>query len=195
MSRLPFVFGGFQQTATEKAIRKAVGLGVAALTLQMPARYFRHGPEDFTAPRVLGYSPLDVPPAAGARFPTPVIRVADSGEAWAELAAELGLSGAGAVPPVDLASRRIVLLAAGKQADPWRRIALERVVTYPDRVEITAGLTAPLPPPPPTEGDGPLPPEGVSPLQPVALIHIEGSDLPVTVRWIETEKASPEALP
>jgi curli biogenesis system outer membrane secretion channel CsgG len=187
-SRLPLAFGGFQQTATEKAIRKAVVLGVAALTLQAPARYFRHGTEDFTGGRVLGFLPLDLPRAAGAHFSTPAIRVAGSGEAWAELAAELGLSGAEAVPPVDFASRRVVLLAAGKQAEPWRRITLERVVTFPDRVEITAGLTAPLPPPPSTEREGVPPPEEESPLQPVTLIHIEGSDLPVRVRWLETEE-------
>ena len=183
-TRLPLAFGGFQKAATEKAVRKAVDLGVSALTLRAPPHYFRYGPEDFAEGRILGFSYLDLSVGSGASFPDRAFRVAGTAKEWKAIAGDLGLSGADATPPVDFSARRVILIAAGKQVNPWRKIAIERVVTFPDRVEITASLTEPLPP----EEAGKAGDEGFeakkrASLQPLVLIHIEGSELPASVRW------------
>lgn len=191
-SRLPLAFGGFQKAATEKAVRKAVNLGVSALTLRAPPQYFRHGPEDFTEGRILGFSHLDLNVGSGASFPERGFRVAGTAEEWDAVAGDLDLSGEDAAPPVDFSARRVILIAAGTQEKPWRKIAIERIVTFPERVEITVSLSAPLPP-----GDGGKGGEEEfkkrekASLQPLILIHTEHSGLPVTVRWEAPQDASP----
>lgn len=174
-ARLPLAFGGFQKGATEEAIRKAIDLGAAEIARRTPAEYYRHRDEEFAAGRMLGFEYLDVPGLTGERFAQAGVRVAESADAWATLAGELGLAGAGAAPPVDFSVQRVAAVLAGGQTEAGRTVSVEKVVAYPDRVEITAALL-------------PLPPgakvEKVTPavLHPMALVRLDRTG-PITVTW------------
>ncbi|MFC1656961.1 CsgG/HfaB family protein [Candidatus Moduliflexota bacterium] len=182
-TRMPFALGGFQKSAAEKAVRKAVNLGVSAITLQAPHRFFRHGDEDFASERFLGFTFLDIPGITGEDFPVPGIHVASDAGEWAPLAGRLGMEEKDILPPVDFSTRRVVLIAAGRQGEPGRQISVERVVAFEDAVEMTLSLTPPAPPTGKGEKNGEeTASKGPSPLHPVALIDIEDGP-PVRVRW------------
>ncbi len=185
MSRLPLAFGGFQKAATEKAVRKVVGLAVAAVTLQFPHEYFRHNTSDFSSGRIVGYSYLDLPGVSGEKFQTAGVRTARSAREWTALAAELGLSGAHAAAPVDFASRQVVVVAAGKQGVPGKTIFIEKAVAHPEKVEITAVLVSPPPPSgdeKPEDGGEDRPELSLTPL---VVLSTERTVLPLTVTWAE----------
>ena len=119
-SRLPLAFGGFQKAATEKAVRKAIDLAVVELARRTPAEYFRHRAEEFASGRMAAFAYLDLPGLTGERFAEAGVRVASTPEEWAALAAELGLAGAGAAPPVDFSVQRVAAVFAGAQPGPGR---------------------------------------------------------------------------
>ena len=185
-SRLPLAFGAFQKTATEKAIRQAINLAVAAIALKAPKELFNYTDEDFAGGRMLGFSFLDLPGLSAANFPSRDLRTANSTQEWKTLAAGLGLSGTNAAPPVDFATRQVIAVFAGIQKEPGRNISIEKAVAYSDRVEITATLTAPSIPV--EEGNNKIEksdaPEEKRPRIPVALFHIKRTALPVTVIWL-----------
>ena len=62
----------------------------------------------------------------------------------------LGIEEKDILPPVDFSTRRVVLIAAGRQGAPGRKISVERVVAFEDAVEMTLSLT---PPPPAGKGE------------------------------------------
>ena len=198
-SRLPLAFGGFRKTATEKAIRQVVDLAVAAIALKTPQEVFNYGDEDFADGRMIGFSFLDLPGLSGADFPSRGLRTANSTHEWKALAAGLGLSGTNAAPPVDFATRQIIAVFAGTQKEPGRNITIEKAVSYSDRVEIIASLTAPLAAiekKDKREKSDAL--DKKRPFNPVALFHIKRTALPVTVVWLKngaTQKNSLQVFP
>ena len=183
-SRLPLSFGGFQKTATEKAIRKAIDLAVAAIALKVPKEFFHFTDEDVTAGRMLGFSFLDLPGLSRENCPSRDVWIAASEQEWMALAEMIGLSGPDAVPPVDFTARQVVAISGGAQKEPETSISIEKVVAYPDRVEITASLTGP--PTTGEEGNGneeKHTPEVGEPCNPVVFFHMEKTSLPLTVVW------------
>jgi curli biogenesis system outer membrane secretion channel CsgG len=173
-SRLPLAFGGFQKTATEAAVRKAVNLAAAELVRRTPTEYFRHRAEEFSSGRMAAFAYVDIAGLTGARFPERGLRVAASPAEWVALAAELGLEGPAAAPPVDFSVQRVAAVFAGAQPGPGVSVSVEKAVAYPDRVELTAAL---LPPP---EGAGRLKPTPAL-LRPMALVRLEqGATISVT---------------
>jgi len=174
-SRLPLGFGGFQKTATEKAVRKATDLAVAELVRRTPVEYFRHHAEEFASGRMAAFAYLDLPGLTGERFERPDVRVASSPEDWAALAAELGLSGQAAAAPVDFSVQRVAAVFGGGQDAPGRTVSVEKAVAFPDRVELTASL---LPPPKEVGKLAPTP----ALLHPMALVRLE-SGAPVSLVW------------
>jgi curli biogenesis system outer membrane secretion channel CsgG len=174
-SRLPLAFGGFQKTATEAAVRKAIDLAAADLARRTPTEYFRHRAEEFSSGRMAAFAYLDVAGLTGERFSEPGLRVASSSVEWAALAAELGLGGPAAAPPVDFSVQRVAAVFAGAQPRPGASVSVERVVAYPDRVEVTAVL---LPPP---QDAGKLKATSAL-LRPMALVRLE-QGAPVGVAW------------
>jgi curli biogenesis system outer membrane secretion channel CsgG len=176
MSRLPFAFGGFRHTATDKAVRKTIDMSVAAITFQAPPQYFHYADEDLGEGRIFGFAYLDLPGISGEKFSVPVVRRAASPEEWRALANHLGLPDE-QPPPVDLSTRQVIAIAAGAQAKAGMTLSVERVVVMTDRLEITA-ILAPSPLP---EGESPAA-TGLS-RQPVVLIHTARSDLPLKVLW------------
>ena len=184
-SRLPLAFGTFQKTATEKAIREAIDLAVAAVAIKAPKQLFNYADEDFTDGRMLGFSFLDLPGLSGANFPSRNLRTVTSTQEWTDLAAALGLSGTNATPPVDFENRQVIAVFAGTQKEPGRNISIEKLVAYSDRVEITATLTEPSMPV--EEGISKREKKGAPDEKrsrnPVALFHMERTALPVTVVW------------
>jgi hypothetical protein len=189
-SRLPIAFGTFQHTATERAIREAIDLAVAAITLKAPKKFFSYTDEDFADGRMLGFSFLDLPGLSGANFPSPNLRTANSTQEWTALVKALGLPGTNASPPVDFATRQIIAVFAGTQKEPGKNISIEKAVAYSDRVEITATLTAP-PLPAETSNENREKSDGVAgkrSLHPVALFHIEKTGWPVKVVWLSSGK-------
>jgi len=101
--------------------------------------------------------------------------VASSREEWTALAAEMGLQGEQTAPPVDFSLQRVAAVFGGTQGKPGRSVSVEKAVSFPDRVELTAVL---LPPP---EGA-----EGLKPTQqllhPMALVRLE-KGAPVKLVW------------
>jgi hypothetical protein len=176
MSRLPFAFGGFRHTATDKAVRKTIDMSVAAITFQAPPQYFHYADEDLGAGRIFGFAYLDLPGLSGESFPAPVVRRAASPEEWRALAADLGLPEKDP-PPVDLSARQVIAIAAGTQAKAGMTLSVARVVVMPEKLEITAILTPPSLP----EGESQAA-AGLS-RQPIVLIHTARSDLPLKVLW------------
>jgi len=174
-SRLPLAFGGFQKAATEKAVRRAIDLAVVELARRTPAEYFRHRAEEFASGRMAAFAYLDLPGLTGERFGQAGVRGAATAEEWAALAAELGLTGKEAAPPVDFAVQRVAAVFAGTQDAPGRSVSVEKAVAHPDRVELTARLV------PPPEGAGELQPTPAL-LHPMALVRLE-KGAPVTVAW------------
>jgi curli biogenesis system outer membrane secretion channel CsgG len=176
MSRLPLVFGGFRHTATDRAVRKTIDMSVAAITFQAPPQYFHYSDEEMSDGRIFGFAYLDLPGLSGERFAAPEVRKAASPEEWGELAGHLGLQKE-SPPPVDLAARQVIAIAAGTQAKAGVTLAVERVVVKPEELEISVSL---IPPPPPKEDS---PAAGLS-RQPIVLIHTARSDLPLKVLWV-----------
>jgi curli biogenesis system outer membrane secretion channel CsgG len=174
-SRLPIGFGGFQKRATEEAIRKAIDLGVAELARRTPAAYYRFETDAFAAGRMLAFAYLDIDGLTGERIAQPGLRVATTAAEWASLAAEIGLSGSAAAPPVDFSAQRVAAVFAGAQDTPGRMVSVEKAVGFPDRVELTAAL---VPPPPGAEKVKPAP----SLLYPMALLRLERG-APLTLVW------------
>lgn len=173
-TRLPLAFGGFQKTATEQAVRTAIDVAVVELVRRTPAEYLRHEAAEFSGGRMLAFAYLDLPGLTGERAAAPGVRAAGSDAEWAALAAELGLSGAQAAPPVDFSVQRVAAVFAGPQPRPGAAVSIERVVGYPDRVEVTAALA---PPPPDAAALKPTP----ALLRPMALVRLEqGPALKVT---------------
>ena len=174
-SRLPLAFGGFQKTATEAAVRKAIDLAVADLARRTPAEYFRHRAEEFTSGRMAAFAYLDVAGLTGERVAERGLRVASTPAEWGALAAELGLGGPAAVPPVDFSVQRVAAVFAGAQPGPGRSVSVEKAVAYPDRVELTAVL---IPAPPDAGKLAPTP----ALLRPMALVRLE-QGAPVSLAW------------
>ncbi len=174
-SRLPLGFGGFQKTATEEAVRKAIDLAVVDLAQRTPTEYFRHGDVEFASGRMAAFAYLDVPGLTGERFGQPILRVASNHAEWSTLSAELGLQGKAAAPPVDFSTQRVAAVFAGAQAAPGGSVSVEKAVAFPDRVELTAAL---LPPSQSTEGLKPTP----ALLHPMALVRLENG-APVKLVW------------
>lgn len=174
-SRLPLAFGGFQKTATEQAVRKAINLAVAVLARRTPREYFRHRTEEFTGGRMAAFAYLDVPGLTGERFGRDGLRVASTNAEWAAFAAELGLQGNEAAPPVDFSVQRVAAIFAGAQREPGRAVSVEKAVAFPDRVELTAVLL------PPQQGAGELKPTPAL-LRPMALVRLENG-APVRLLW------------
>ena len=174
-SRLPLAFGGFQKTATEAAVRKAIDLAVADLARRTPAEYFRHRAEEFTSGRMAAFAYLDVAGLTGERVAERGLRVASTPAEWGALAAELGLGGPAAVPPVDFSVQRVAAVFAGAQPGPGRSVSVEKAVAYPDRVELTAVL---IPAPPDAGKLAPTP----ALLRPMALVRLEHG-APVSLAW------------
>jgi len=189
-SRLPLAFGGFQKTATEKAIRKVIDLAMDVIILQAPSEFFHYTDENFTDGRMLSFSFLDLPGLSGGNFPSRDLRTATSTQEWEDLAAVLGLSGSNAASTVDFTTRQVIAVFAGTQKEPGRNISIEKAVAYSDRVEITATLTAPSMPVEKGNGDEEKSdtPEGKQSRNPVALFHMERTALPVTVVWLGSGK-------
>jgi len=178
-SRLPFALGSFKKTATEKAIRKAVNLAVAAVTSQFSHDYFRHDADDFSQGRIFGFSYLDLPEIREDLLQEESVRSARSEGEWTSFAADLGLSAGQSIPPVDFSLRQAVLITPGRQETAGMTVVVEKAVTFSDRVEFTVSLSPP--PSPPGE-------EGVSETSftPAAMLSTERSQLPLTVVWTET---------
>jgi curli biogenesis system outer membrane secretion channel CsgG len=185
-SRLPLAFGSFQKTATEKAIREAIDLAVAAIALKAPKELFNYADEDFANGRMLGFSFLDLPGLSGANFASQDLRTATSTQEWTNLAAALGLSDTNAAAPVDFETQQVIAVFAGTQKEPGKNISIEKVVAYSDRVEITATLIEPSVPL--EAGNGKREknndPEEKRSRNPVVLFHMEKTALPVTVVWL-----------
>ncbi len=180
-SRLPLAFGGFQNAAVDKAVRKAVNLAVAAISHETPAEYYRHTDESFSSGRIVGFSYVEAPGISGERYGEKEVRVARSAEEWSPLAADLGLPDS--PPPVDFSDRQIVAVAAPLQAVPGRSISIERVVGFGDRVEIRASLLSPPAPEPgeETKGGASSAPDG---RRPIVLLSTDRTELPVRVVWV-----------
>ncbi len=174
-SRLPLAFGGFQKTATEEAVRKAINLAVVELARRTPAEYFRHASEDFASGRMAAFAYLDLPGLTGERFEQAGVRVAANPAEWATLAAELGLQGAAAAPPVDFSTQRVAAVFAGAQAGPGKSVSVEKAVAFSDRLELTAVLLAP-------PKDAPALQPTPAQLHPMALVRLDRG-APVTVAW------------
>lgn len=184
-SRLPLAFGGFQKTATEKAVRAAIDQAVAEIVRQTPTQYFHYTDQAFTSGRMAGFIYLALPGISGENFPSRGFRVADNEAEWASLASSLGAAGESVAGQVDFASHRVVAIFAGTQQEPGRNISVEKVVAYPDRMEITASL---LPAPPPPEGSRPEASTAeLASLNPVALLKVEKAPGQIRVNWIEAE--------
>jgi len=173
-SRLPLAFGGFQKTATEEAVRKAIDVAVVELVRQTPPVYLRHEATEYAAGQMLAFAYLDLPDLTGERFAEPGVRTAATAEEWAALAAEVGLTGAAAAP-VPFPAQRVAAVFAGRQLQVGRTVSIERAVGFPDRVEITAVVT---PPPPGAAELKPTP----ALLHPMALLRLEAGP-PVHVVW------------
>lgn len=181
-SRLPLGFGGFQNAATEKAVRAAIDLAVVAIASQTPHSYNRHRDDQYAGGRIAGFSYLNLQAADTSSFPVAGVTVAGDPEEWSSLASSLGREDRVESPPVDFQSQRVVAVAAGTQVVSGRSIAVEKAVQYPDRIEITASLHNP-----PPEEDGPK--DGgkeAAGRQPVILLAMERLDLPVTLIWKES---------
>jgi curli biogenesis system outer membrane secretion channel CsgG len=174
-SRLPLAFGGFQKTATEAAVRKAIDLAAADLVRRTPTEYFRHRAEEFSSGRMAAFAYLDIPGLTGERFPERGLRVATNPAEWEALAADLGLGGEAAAPPVDFSVQRVAAVFAGAQPGAGVSVSVEKAVAYPDRVELTA---VQLPPP---EGTGKIKPTPAL-LRPMALVRLE-QGAPISVVW------------
>lgn len=174
-SRLPLGFGGFQKTATEEAVRKAIDLAVVELALRTPSDYFRHGDAEYASGRMAAFAYLDLAGLTGERFGQPALRVAANPAEWAALAAELGLQGKAAEPPVDFSVQRVAAVFAGEQIAPGESVSVEKAVAFSDRVELTAVL---LPPPQGAEGLKPTP----ALLHPMALVRLENGK-PLRLVW------------
>jgi hypothetical protein len=178
-SELPLAFGGFQNAAAEKAVRAAIDIAVTAIAAETPHSFLRHQDAQYASGSIAGFSYLDLAPANTASFASPGATVAADAGQWDAMARSLGLEGKSLAPPVDFQSSRVVAVAAGKQSTPGLRIAVEKAVRHTDRIEITASLAAPAP-----QGDGrddkkEAPAAG----NPVVLLAMERSDLPVSVVW------------
>lgn len=188
-SRLPLAFGGFHKTATDKAVRKAVSLAVAAVTLQVPQEYFHYTDDVLTGGRIFGFTYLDLPfSPSGVSLSGEQVRVARNGDEWQKLAVDLGLAGNEASPPVDFSSRQVIAVAAGDRRALGRAVTVEKIVAFTDRLEVTAGLTA-LPAPAANGEGGGEKGEEVLPGLPVALIQTEQTGLPVKVVWLDLPEA------
>jgi curli biogenesis system outer membrane secretion channel CsgG len=174
-SRLPLAFGGFQKSATEKAVRQAINLAVVELARRTPPEYFRHRTEEFASGRMAAFAYLDIAGLTGERIAGAGVRVASTPEEWAALAAELGLAGKDAAPPVDFSVQRVAAVFAGVQPRPGSSVSVEKAVAFPDRLELTASLIAP---PEGAEERKPTP----ALLHPMALVRLE-LGAPVTVDW------------
>jgi curli biogenesis system outer membrane secretion channel CsgG len=187
-SRLPIAFGTFQNAATEKAIREAIDLAVAAITLKAPKKLFNYTDEDFADGRMLGFSFLDLPGLSGVNFRSRDLRTANSTQEWTALITALGLPGTKAAPPVDFASRQVIAVFAGTQKEPGKNISIEKAVAYSDRVEITATLTAPPMSAEISKGNSEKSDSVVDErsFNPVALFHMEKTGRPVKVVWLSS---------
>jgi curli biogenesis system outer membrane secretion channel CsgG len=174
-SRLPLAFGGFQKTATEKAVRRAIDLAVVELARRTPPEYFRHRTEEFASGRMAAFAYLDIAGLTGERFAAAGVRVASTPEEWAALAAELGLAGKEAAPPVDFSAQRVAAVFAGTQPAASSSVSVEKAVAFPDRLELAASL---VPPPEGAEEVKPTP----ALLHPMALVRLEAG-APVKVVW------------
>jgi curli biogenesis system outer membrane secretion channel CsgG len=174
-SRLPLAFGGFQKTATEEAVRKAINLAVVELARRTPTEYFRHDTEEFASGRMAAFAYLDIAGLTGERFGQAGVRVASNASEWAILASELGLLGTAAGPPVDFKVQRVAAVFAGAQPGPGKSVSVEKAVAFTDRVELTAAL---LEPPKGAEELKSTPAR----LHPTALVRLD-KGLPVTVIW------------
>lgn len=178
-SELPLAFGGFQNAATEKAVRAAIDIAVTAIAAETPHSFLRHEDAQYASGSIAGFSYLDLAPANTAAFGSPGATVAADAGQWDALARSLGLEGKNLAPPVDFQSSRVVAVAAGKQGTPGLRIAVEKAVRHTDRIEITASLAAPAPREDSTDGKKEAPAVG----NPVVLLAMERSELPVSVVW------------
>ena len=187
-SRLPIAFGTFQNAATEKAIREAIDLAVAVITLKAPKKLFSYTDEDFADGRMLGFSFLDLPCLSGVNFPSRDLRTANSTQEWTALIAALGVPGTNAGPPVDFATRQVIAVFAGTQKEPGKNISIEKAVAYSDRVEITATLTAPPMSAETSKGNSEKSDSvaGKRSFNPVALFHLEKTGRPVKVVWLSS---------
>jgi curli biogenesis system outer membrane secretion channel CsgG len=185
-SRLPLAFGTFQKTATEKAIREAIDLAVAAIASKAPKELFNYADEDFVEGRMLGFSYLDLPNLSGEKFASPDHRTAASTQEWTDLAQALGLSNTNASAPVDFTTQQVIAVFAGTQKEPGKNISIEKVVAYSDRVEVTATIFEPSMPA--EAGNGKREKKDAAEEKrsrnPVALFHIEKTALPVKVVWL-----------
>ena len=176
-TRLPFALGSFKKAATEKAIRKAVDLAVAAVTLQFPHEYFRHSADDFSQGRIFVFSYLNLPEISADLLQEESVRTASSEGEWSSLAANLGLSAGESVAPVDFSRRQVVLITPGRQEAPGKEVVIERAVTFSDRVEFTVFLSSPDTPPAEKVSEASF--------TPAALLSTEQSQLPLTVVWAD----------
>ena len=174
-SRLPLAFGGFQKTAAEAAVRKAISLAVVELARRTPTEYFRHSAGDFTSGRMAAFAYLDIAGLTGERFDQQTLRVASDPAEWAALAEELGLQGTAAAPPVDFSIQRVAAVFAGAQDVAARSVSVEKAVSFPDRVELTVALVAPA------KGDRELKSTPAL-LHPMALVRLD-KGAPVRVVW------------
>jgi len=81
---------------------------------------------------------LDIAGVTGERFAQAGVRVASSPSEWATLAAELGLEGTAAAPPVNFSVQRVAAVFAGIQDSAGKSVSVEKAVAFHDRVELTA---------------------------------------------------------
>jgi len=174
-SRLPLAFGGFQKSATEEAVRRAINLAVAELARRTPTEYFRHSTEDFASGRMAAFAYLDIAGLTGQRFGQQSMRIASNPAEWATLASELELQGKAAAPPVDFSVQRVAAVFAGAQDYPGTSVSVEKAVAFPGRVELTAVLLAP-----PTDTSALKSTPAL--LHPMALVRLD-KGAPVTVVW------------
>ena len=174
-TRLPLALGSFKKAATEKAIRKAVDLAVAAVTLQFPHDYFRHSADDFSQGRIFGFSYLDLPDVSADLLQEEGVRTARSEGEWTSLAADLGLPAGQSAAPVDFSQRQIVLITPGRQETAGKEVVVEKAVTFSDRVEFAVSLLSPDPPPEEEVSEASF--------TPAALLSTEKSQLPPIVVW------------
>ncbi len=185
-SRLPLAFGGFQKGSTEKAVRTAIDLAVAGIARQTPPHYFHYTDQAFASGRMLGFAYLDLPGAGGEGFPARGFRKADNDTEWSALASDLGLTGEAASAPADFSSYRVVAVFAGIQPEPGRSISVEKVVSFPDRVEITASLLTTSSLPAGSKSETSEAESGTR--NPAAFLKIEKVPGQVLVQWAQADR-------
>lgn len=142
-SLLPMVFGGWQKSSVEKAMRISIARAVEGIVANMPAEYYRHKPDVLQEGELMGYSYLAFPAEAESSAVSRSVELITSHDDLDAVLNSWGLPRPAAAGDIDFSSESLIAVTASYE-DRGAGLGIQKIVNDRDAVRVEIGIFPPV---------------------------------------------------